>query len=419
MWGGNGNNNQNSTSNESDWLLSYVEQQNVSSGVPQRDYLTTSDRSQDSVFRDYDDLAVTVVENKNHEPVVVHDFSGVNLAKLAGIEQNDSIASSIYNDPVDLSSSFPQTEDVVLGGGKATVAQEIASMTKGIVGCGALSLCNGLALCADNPKVLVAGFFWIIIIGILFGYFCWLIGKICVLTKRSTYRGIWQDTVGHSGALAVSIANALKAGMTDLACSTILADSTMLLLKSLNLEVPRYVCLLLITGLGILPLCQLPNLAVLAPYSVVGTAGMVLTTVVMAVRYWDGSYQPGGQYYEDVPVYYRPSFGTRDGSWSISVLPFVCMVFEAYVMAYNSPRFYTELKHRTLPRFGVAVSSSYTMAAVMYAGLTSFGFLTFGGHSAGFILNNYSPNDPLATTSRMAVAVSTLVAYPVRVVFDS
>ena len=81
--------------------------------------------------------------------------------------------------------------------------------------------------------------------------------------------------------------------------------------------------------------------------------------------------------------------------------------------SYNAPRFYTELKGRTLPRFGIAVSHSFAIAGLLYAGIASFGFLTFGGNSAGFILNNYSPHDPLATISRLAVGLSTLVAYPI------
>jgi len=40
------------------------------------------------------------------------------------------------------------------------------------------------------------------------------------------------------------------------------------------------------------------------------------------------------------------------------------------------------------------------------------GLLTFGGHSDGYILNNYSPHDPLATLCRVAIAFSTLLSYP-------
>lgn len=90
-----------------------------------------------------------------------------------------------------------------------------------------------------------------------------------------------------------------------------------------------------------------------------------------------------------------------------------CLTFRSCDTRLHSPRFYTELKSRSLPRFGVAVGSSFAIAAVLYAGIASFGFLTFGGNSAGFILNNYSPHDPLATVSRLAVGLSTLVAYPI------
>lgn len=106
----------------------------------------------------------------------------------------------------------------------------------------------------------------------------------------------------------------------------------MSLFQSVHLHVPRLVCLFLVTGLFVLPLCLLENLAVLAPFSVVGTTGMLLTTAVMAIRYLDGSYQPGGQFYNDLSVLYQPSFGTQDNSWSFGVLPFVCMVCAYYIL---------------------------------------------------------------------------------------
>jgi sodium-coupled neutral amino acid transporter 11 len=44
--------------------------------------------------------------------------------------------------------------------------------------------------------------------------------------------------------------------------------------------------------------------------------------------------------------------------------------------------------------------------------ISSLGFLTFGENSAGFILDNYSYRDPLATISRFGVALSVIFAYP-------
>jgi len=44
--------------------------------------------------------------------------------------------------------------------------------------------------------------------------------------------------------------------------------------------------------------------------------------------------------------------------------------------------------------------------------VTAFGFLTFGGASSGYILNNYANSDRLATVARVAVASSLVFSYP-------
>lgn len=78
-------------------------------------------------------------------------------------------------------------------------------------------------------------------------------------------------------------------------------------------------------------------------------------------------------------------------------------------MHYNAARFYTELKDRSLPRFATAVTSSFGLSALVYMAIASFGYLTFGGNCDGYILNNYSPYDPLAGISRLAVGLAVLV----------
>lgn len=292
-----------------------------------------------SYVEEYSSMAMAVVENADHAPIVVHDLCGPVLLDGPDLSRQDSIISEICSVidtnesiacPADLE-GFPEhpAEDL---GGKATIPSEVASMTKNLIGCGALSLCNGVALCADKPTALLSATFWIVVMGAAFGYYCWLIAKVCQLTGRHTYRGIWQETVGHRGSMAVSVANALKAALADLAYASILSDTLCSLFAAVGLRVPRDACLLLITAFGILPLCLLKDLHVLAPFSVVGTGGVVFTAAAMAYRYFDGSYQPGGRYYDDIQPAYQPHFGSTDRSWTTAMLPFVCMVYEAYVM---------------------------------------------------------------------------------------
>jgi amino acid permease len=82
-------------------------------------------------------------------------------------------------------------------------------------------------------------------------------------------------------------------------------------------------------------------------------------------------------------------------------------------MHYNAPRFYRELKNRTLKQYSTICWIAFSISGLIYIGIACFGYLTFGSNSSSFILNNYSPNDPLAIICRVAVGISTLTAYPI------
>ena len=58
------------------------------------------------------------------------------------------------------------------------------------------------------------------------------------------------------------------------------------------------------------------------------------------------------------------------------------------------------------------VATSFGIAALLYVAMAVFGFLTFGIKCNGFILNNYSTNDTLATLCRVAIAVALVFTYP-------
>lgn len=134
--------------------------------------------------------------------------------------------------------------------------------------------------------------------GTIFGYYFLLIGRTCRLTHSATYREVWEKSMGENKFLAVfvSLVNCTKPALGNLAYSMILADTFRSLFAAVGVEISRTGSLVLITVLGLLPLCMLKNLSVLAPTSMLGVIGFAATTVVMAVRYFDGSYAPGGKY---------------------------------------------------------------------------------------------------------------------------
>jgi amino acid permease len=60
----------------------------------------------------------------------------------------------------------------------------------------------------------------------------------------------------------------------------------------------------------------------------------------------------------------------------------------------------------------VVIYISFFCACLTYTVISSLGFLTFGSHAAGFILDNYSYRDQWASVSRFGIALSVIFAYP-------
>jgi amino acid permease len=194
----------------------------------------------------------------------------------------------------------------------------------------------------------------------------------------------------------------------------ILADTFQALLATAGFAFHKTAVLGAVTTLVLLPLCLLKDLSSLAPFSLLGSLGMIYTTVAMAIRYFGKAYAASGPFAADLPKALRPAFGSAGASAALSPATsiLVGMLSTAYMAHFNAPKFYTELKDNTVPRFAKVVGISFAMSISIFASVAALGFLTFGGASSGLILNNYSTRDSLMGLSRFAVALSLVFSYP-------
>ena len=137
---------------------------------------------------------------------------------------------------------------------------------------------------------------------------------------------------------------------------------------------------------------------------------MGFATGAICLRSADGSYKDGGPWVKDLPTNLQPAFG--DSGPNIQGIVLACTLATAFVAHYNAPRFHSELQDNNERRFNTVTFISYAIAAILSMVVAVEGFLTFGSHSSGLILNNYSPYDPLVTASRAAVALSIIFSFP-------
>lgn len=170
--------------------------------------------------------------------------------------------------------------------------------------------------------------------------------------------------------------------------------------------------ILALAGLILLPLCSLKSLSALAPFSLLGLGGTLYTAIFMLVRYLDGSYVSGGEFFKDIVL--KPSFSKRGGYSvaSFNAFVLVSMLSTSFVAHYNAPTFMNELKDNTVSRFNTVVNGGFFASIVLFVFIMSIGFMTFGGNSLGFVLNNYSNNDVLATVARFAIGLALITGFP-------
>jgi amino acid permease len=310
--------------------------------------------------------------------------------------------------------TYPQ---VVNKGGEATVASSTFNLAKSIIGAGVLSLPSGIAFFADQPAAVIPASIICAVMGLVAAYTFSLIGRACEQHNATSFQDVWAKSVNPKTAWIISTATTAKCALGALSYSIIIGDTFTALANTFGLPAviaQRSNVILLITSLVLLPLCSLKSLNALSPFSLLGLSGTVYTAWFMAVRYFDKSYAVGGTFFSTIAKNLQPSFNTRPGGVALNHLSLVLisMLSTSFISHYNAPRFYSELKDAGVQRFNRVTVLSFLASILTYIFIMSIGYLTFGGASSGFILNNYSGSDVLASIARLCVGLTLLTGYP-------
>jgi amino acid permease len=110
-------------------------------------------------------------------------------------------------------------------GGDATVSTSIFNLAKSIIGAGALSLPNGIAILADEPAALIPSSIICVLFGIAAAYSFSSIGKVCKETNSKTFQEIWEKSVNRNSAWIISTSITAMCFLASLAYSIIIGDS--------------------------------------------------------------------------------------------------------------------------------------------------------------------------------------------------
>jgi len=344
------------------------------------------------------------------------------------------------------------------GSGGSTVVAATFSLVKAILGCGALALPSGLAAISDAPNMLLPANVLLVSLGVVSAYTFSLYGRLAHMTGADTAADIWKRVTNRDSSKLLSVTNFVFCFGACLTLSIMIGDLVSSLVQASGVVgaeswlASRQTAILGLTTTVLWPLCNLSSLAALAPVSIVGVLGMVVVTVFLAVRC--PALVPSSPYntvvsqfdrgsktsafMQTLPPVLRPTFWTYNRMRSAAPLVLVSMACVAWMAHFSAPEFYRSLSpapastvektgsnndgndaapartddEATLKKFTSVTVAGYLTVAVFNVLALSLGFLTFGGNSAGIILNNYATSDWGASLSRLLIIVSVVGGFP-------
>lgn len=290
-----------------------------------------------------------------------------------------------------------------------TSSQTVANIVMNMLGAGMLALPGAVA---SSTGLMSAIFITVGFCGLM-GYTFVMMGRICHVTGATSHKDCGVKVSGPVFGQYSALVCVVKTFFASLSYAIVIGDAYSAILAFVGVTVTRQTAMIAVALCVLLPLCLQRDLSILAFTSTVGIAAEFLIVCVMQVRYWDGSYIPGGKYYELIPK--KPDFtdgGVNFFGVSVSTCILLGSLSTSFLAHYNAPEFYTKMRGRSPEKFQRVVIISFCFALSIYMWVMCVGYLTFGKSCAGLILNSYSQKDPVATLGRIAVAFAVTFVFP-------
>mmetsp|Transcript_52681 Transcript_52681/g.138993 ORF Transcript_52681/g.138993 Transcript_52681/m.138993 type:complete len:478 (-) Transcript_52681:23-1456(-) len=306
------------------------------------------------------------------------------------------------------SDSSTEPDEEILG---TSELQTIFNIVKNIVGEGMLSLSAGVAAGTG----VITGAIIVFLFGGFLGYTFNVMGRVCHATGKNSHKECAKVVGGPILARGMAGVCMLKTASTCISYAIVVSQSVPRILAYLDVAgwyTERQIVLISVVVLVLLPLCLQRDLSCLSYTSLIGIICEVSVIVFMQIRLLDGSYQPGGTFYDSNEPADRPHGDRLKWPVTISTFILVSSVLTAFIAHYNAPKFYLKMANPSPEKWLRVVTVSFVISSGLYVWVMVVGYLTFRQSCQGLILNNYSDKDKFAAAARALMCVAVVFAFP-------
>ena len=265
------------------------------------------------------------------------------------------------------------------GAGRATALATAISLCANLVGAGLLSLPYTL-----KRAGLVTGIVAMTGMCVVNACSVLLIARCCDLAQRYSYLDVGRAALGPVAGAAITAVMAVYTLGSCVSFTVLLGDFLPALVCEGGCDglpaaaaavTGRAALICLVSALVLFPLSLQRNLNNLRFTSTLSAVCIVYTALMVAARALRG------------PTVPLAALSLTTGSEGLFIsLPVTCV---AFCLHYNVPRFYYELRARSLPRMAAVTCASYLFVFVLYVLTAVGGYLLFGQDTVGDVLKNF------------------------------
>ena len=299
---------------------------------------------------------------------------------------------------------IPSNEEMVAQTGyhQSGLLSSILNLIKNIVATSMLTMPYGTSLSGLFPSIIMC-----ILIGTLSAFTFGILGLLCGESRVVSYRQLCEKFLGKRIGNFIDLMLAAYTLPCCIGYVCFVCDCMQVMLVELT-EAPnafytsRAFIGIVLSVLILLPLCSTDKIHSLTWTSILGLGAIIYCYIFVAI---DLGQQPDSanlwQLVES-NLWWHPS-----GS-PLGLFPIANIYAAAFLVQYNSPKFFFELSNPTRKRF---MTMSYSAVAFVIVFCTSFavmGFARFGFATQGNLLKGYTK----AYAAWVATSISLITTYP-------
>ncbi|KAK8791943.1 hypothetical protein WA158_005320 [Blastocystis sp. Blastoise] len=280
--------------------------------------------------------------------------------------------------------------------GNASSLGSIINISNNIFGSGLLTLPYIFRMFSFFPAIIVITCVFFLS---LFSFI--LLAKTCNMTRQYNYRDMCTILFGKAWGYVVQVIMLLYATGSCIAYATVIGDNFVGVFQNFFPDIEflhtRVYVVCLIILLFIFPISFFKNLNGLKFTSFLALIGVGICISVTIIEECNFGQVNSTVKWFDITAS------------SFSALPMICVAFNTH---YNAPRYYYELKDRSIPKLRYILLCSFGIGLLFYIIIGIAGYLQFGVEAQGNILLNYDIYSIFATLGRLGMGICIVFSYP-------